>query len=161
MSDGATHDDDRIPTVAPFDPLDHSRIFWRSARLTVEGAFESVWAYGSKLPGQLVVGDHYGDVTGAAVDDAERWCVTVGCGVIVYKLAEPWLEYNYDLETDQWWEMYREPEDMLTTRDVRFIGGTTFTCSARRNDQNPELYLIDAEARTFVPLPDDLQRPSR
>jgi hypothetical protein len=155
VSDGAAGDDEdtQTPAVAPFDPLDHTRILWRSMNLTVQGEFESVRAYGSKLPGQVVVGDHYGDVMGAAVDDAERWCVTVGCGVIVYKLADPWQEYNYDLVTDQWWEMYREPEDMLLTRDVRFISGAKFTCWVRRDDREPDLYELDAEARTFAPIP--------
>lgn len=135
----------------PSDPLNHVHTLCRSPHITVDHEFETVWAHGPGVPGQPTIGDFFGDPFGAAIDDAERWCVMVGCGVIVYKLAPPWQDYNYDLTTDQWWEAYREPDDILWMADVRHVGGALFACEGRRDANEFQPYLIDAEARTVTP----------
>jgi len=58
------------------------------------------------------VGHHYGDPTDALIDKNERFCLVVGCGVIVYRLNEPFKSYRYDTECDQWYEFGRGPENI-------------------------------------------------
>ena len=54
------------------------------------------------------VGDFYGDPDDAYIDPLERFCITIGCGIIKYNLTEPFEEYMYDMETPQWIEIGRE-----------------------------------------------------
>jgi len=69
-----------------------------------------------------VVGDFYGDPNAGIIDDDERYCVTVGCGVIVYRLQEPFENYMYDTETSQWYEFGRDPKGIDWIDEVRQIG---------------------------------------
>ena len=68
------------------------------------------------------VGDFYGDAVAGIIDADEKFCVTVGCGVIVYKLQEPFESYMYDRSTSQWYEFGRNPADIDWIDDVRQIG---------------------------------------
>lgn len=54
------------------------------------------------------VGDHYGDPEDAYIDPEEKFCITVGCGLIKYNLTEPFEGYMYDRNTSQWIEVGRE-----------------------------------------------------
>ena len=54
------------------------------------------------------VGDFYGDPEDAYIDPEERFCLTVGCGIIKYNLCEPFEGYMYDGNTPQWIETGRE-----------------------------------------------------
>ena len=67
------------------------------------------------------VGDFYGDPADGIIDKNEKFCVTVGCGVIVYKLREPFEEYMYDTITDQWYEFGRGPENIEWIEEVKQI----------------------------------------
>ena len=50
----------------------------------------------------------YGDPEDAYIDPEERFCVTVGCGIIKYNLCEPFEGYMYNRNTSQWIETGRE-----------------------------------------------------
>ena len=54
------------------------------------------------------VGHFYGDSQDAYIDPEERFCVTVGCGIIKYNLCEPFEGYMYNRNTSQWIETGRE-----------------------------------------------------
>ena len=54
------------------------------------------------------VGHFYGDPQDAYIDPEERFCVTVGCGIIKYYLCEPFEGYMYNRNTPQWIETGRE-----------------------------------------------------
>lgn len=47
------------------------------------------------------VGNFYGDPVDGIIDINEKFCVTVGCGVIVYRLKEPFESYMYNRITEQ------------------------------------------------------------
>ena len=49
----------------------------------------------------------YGDVEKAIISPEERYCVMVGCGIIVYFLSEPFNPYEYDRKCSQWKEWYK------------------------------------------------------
>ena len=67
------------------------------------------------------VGSFYGETEDAVIDKNEKFCVTVGCGVIVYRLKEPFRGYSYDKITDQWYEFGRGPENIYWAMKVRQI----------------------------------------
>ena len=54
------------------------------------------------------VGHFYGDPEDAYIDPEEKFCITVGCGLIKYNLTEPFESYMYDRNTSQWIEAGRE-----------------------------------------------------
>lgn len=58
------------------------------------------------------VGDFYGDPSDAYIDLDERFCITIGCGIIKYNLQEPYEEYMYDRDNSQWIEVGREGDDI-------------------------------------------------
>jgi len=54
------------------------------------------------------VGHFYGDPEDAYIDSEEKFCITIGCGIIKYNLCEPFEGYMYDRTTPQWIETGRE-----------------------------------------------------
>lgn len=69
----------------------------------------------------VCVGDHYGDVTCAAISPDEKWCVTGGAGLIIYRLAEPFESYTYDKDTLQWVEFGRGPDQVNYIERIQSI----------------------------------------
>lgn len=57
------------------------------------------------------IGEHYGDPEDAYIDPKEKFCITVGCGLIKYNLTELFEGYMYDRNTSQWIEVGHEGED--------------------------------------------------
>jgi hypothetical protein len=43
---------------------------------------------------RVSLGSFYGDPECALIDEAERWCVVAGCGLVVYFLREPFSPVN-------------------------------------------------------------------
>lgn len=68
--------------------------------------FETVWLL-SVGRENVVIGDFYGDPQVAVIDEDEKWCAVAGCGLIVYFLREPFLEYRYNLQVGQYLEFGR------------------------------------------------------
>jgi hypothetical protein len=117
------------------------------------------------------VGDFYGDMNDAAIDPDERWCVMVGCGIIVYRLGPPWKEYscpspvplpNGDLyqviavdPSRQWWEGGREPPVLWIT-EVEHLEGERFEARvagwAHPDHEDPSRLLILADWGVVRPL---------
>lgn len=97
-----------------------------SENYIIRGDYESSKLY-RKSDGKRVagIGHFYGDPEAGIIDKNEKFCVVVGCGVIVYRLKEPFLEYDYDKESEQWYEFGRGPEDIDWIDEVRQIGDTT------------------------------------
>lgn len=58
------------------------------------------------------VGDFYGEPEDAYIDPEERFCITVGCGIIKYNLQDPFEEYMYDCDTLQWIEVGRDGDNI-------------------------------------------------
>ena len=70
------------------------------------------------------VGDFYGDPHDGIIDKNERFCVTVGCGYIIYYLEDPFETYDYGKKTSQWIEAGRDPDNILWIEAVHQIGDT-------------------------------------
>ncbi len=88
-------------------------ILAESENYYIVGAYEQANLY-RKSDDKYVccVGQHYGDPLDALIDKNEKFCVVVGCGVIVFRLKEPFESYVYDKECDQWYEFGRDPKNV-------------------------------------------------
>jgi len=142
------------PFETPFSRnLDYhgDMLLFRSRNFTVRSAWEVVTLQGRHLPRDLYVGDHYGGPEAGVIDREERWCVTVGCGVIVYRLAPPWDEY-VGIETPQWWDYGNDPSDILSLVSVTHVDGDRFLCTSDPDHGDGRRYEVLAEARIVRPV---------
>ncbi len=72
--------------------------------------YESVILEIKKNHRMVQIGDFYGDAWMAAISEDESFCAMCGCGVIIYYLREPFKEYEYHTQTEQWKEWGRNKE---------------------------------------------------
>jgi len=65
-----------------------------SAHFKIIGEFEIVKLkrWGKRT---TIIGDFYGDPSGALIDQQEKWCLMYGAGIIIYFLRPPFQEYSY------------------------------------------------------------------
>ena len=89
------------------------------------------------------VGDFYGDPDDAYIDPIERFCITIGCGIIKYNLEEPFEEYMYDTVTPQWNEVGREDEIEWCDR-IEMVTDSYIIVSSE--GENPRRFRIDTLA---------------
>ena len=54
------------------------------------------------------IGDFYGDPQIALISEDEKYCVIGGAGIIIYYLTEPFENYKYSTQSEQWKEWGRE-----------------------------------------------------
>ncbi len=66
----------------------------------------------------VIIGDFYGDPETAYISHDESYCVIGGCGLIIYYLREPFSEFEYKIESNQWKEVFRDPEDIWWVADI-------------------------------------------
>jgi len=87
-------------------------IFAESENYYIRFSFERVNLYRKPDSKHIAcVGDFYGNPMDVYIDPKERFCISIGCGIIKYNLCEPFEEYAYDKITPQWIEVGREGED--------------------------------------------------
>ncbi len=60
---------------------------------------------------EVIIGDFYGGPEVAFISKNESYCVVGGCGLIIYYLKEPFQEYEYHVDSKQWKEFFRDPND--------------------------------------------------
>jgi len=100
-----------------------SWIMAESQNYILKGEYEEAVLYRKSDNARIaVVGDFYGDPNAGIIDGDERYCLTVGCGVIVYRLQAPFENYMYDTDTTQWYEFGRDPKSIDWIDEVRQIG---------------------------------------
>jgi len=58
----------------------------------------------------VCIGDFYGDPDCAIISKDEKYVVIAGCGIIIYRLQEPFEEYATNDRTKQHFEFFREPD---------------------------------------------------
>lgn len=71
------------------------------------------------------VGDFYGEPRDGIIDRNEKFCVTVGCGFIIYYFEEPFDSYSYHCEGKQWYEAGRDPQNIKWIERVWQISDDT------------------------------------
>lgn len=75
------------------------------------------------------VGDFYGEPEDGIIDWNEKFCVTVGCGNIIYYFEEPFDSYAYHSEGKQWHEYGRDPQNIKWIERVWQVSDDTISIS--------------------------------
>lgn len=73
--------------------------------------YEQAQLEGKSFNDHIVVGDFYGNVECACIDQNERWCITGGNGLVIYQLKAPFENYRHEHKIDQWKEIWRTEEN--------------------------------------------------
>lgn len=69
--------------------------------------YEQVFLNIKQINEKVLIGDFYGEVQKAIITPEEKYCVMIGCGVIIYLLKMPFKPYEYDTLNEQWREWQR------------------------------------------------------
>lgn len=101
------------------------RILAESEHYKIVSEFECVDLI-LKSGGRICIGDFYGDPEGAFIDKNEKYCVMYGCGVVIYFLNEPFFEYHYNMNTEQWREFGRRSDNIIWVENARQIDEASF-----------------------------------
>ena len=127
------------------------RILAQSKHYTVSHEYETVLL---DCPGgaRPVIGDFYGDPKAAIIDWNEEWAIVIGCGIIVYRLREPFVPYEQDKTTDQWWEAHRLPPDAWWIEHVYQVGDRTVRFVVDPEGANAGVYELDVGSLSVVRL---------
>jgi hypothetical protein len=78
-------------------------------KVTSEYEYATLHFKSKPLKESIDIGDFYGDPNCAIISRDERYVVVGGCGLIIYRLEEPFAEYGDDKNTNQYFEFFREP----------------------------------------------------
>ena len=105
------------------DPTDW--IIAESDHYYIKGFYESAVLF-SKITDKRIadIGDFYGDPEGGIIDVNERFCVTFGCGYVIYYIREPFESFMYGQKTSQWIEAGNNPDNVDWIKRVRQISDT-------------------------------------
>lgn len=91
----------------------------------LRGAYERAELFSKTQNKKIIdVGEHYGDTVDGIIDWNEHFCVTVGCGYIIYFIKEPFQSYMYEQSTSQWIESGRNPKNVHYYKKVNQISDT-------------------------------------
>jgi len=82
-----------------------------SPKYQISSEYESVFLKIKETSQVIEIGDFYGDPQIVAISCDEKYCVMGGAGVIIYFLKEPFQEYQYNIQSEQWREWGRENSD--------------------------------------------------
>ncbi len=98
------------------------QILTESKNYIVFFEFETVILKIKESGKEILIGDFYGEPQIAVISDDERFCAMCGCGVIIYYLQPPFIEYEYHKQTSQWKEWGRtKPDEDIWVENIRCI----------------------------------------
>ena len=110
-------------------------IIAESENYLIKGAYENVLLY-SKADNKMItcIGDFYGDPVDGIIDWNEQFCITVGCGYIIYYLKKPFDSYIYHKETKQWIEAGRNSNCIKWIKKVRQLSDNEIELTDENNN---------------------------
>lgn len=88
------------------------RILAQSNKYLISHEYETVCLKFIGKDREIIIGDFYGDPETGFISNDESYCVIGGCGLIVYFLKEPFIEFEYNKKCKQWIEFFRNKEDI-------------------------------------------------
>lgn len=88
------------------------QILAESKNYIVFHEYEMVILKIKKLEKEILIGDFYGEPQMAVISQQETYCAICGCGVIIYYLQPPFIEYEYHKKISQWKEWGREKQEI-------------------------------------------------
>ena len=117
--------------------LEHELVKSENYRVVYE--WETVTLLKNDGSFSVKIGDFYGDPECGIIDENEKWCAIAGCGIIIYRLEEPFLEYEYNKKTNQWVEFGREANDIWWITNIH------------QHDENHVEITVDGEpAKSYI-----------
>ncbi|NDO45332.1 hypothetical protein [Clostridium sp. MD294] len=82
--------------------------------------FESVILKIKKSKKEILIGDFYGEPKMALISEKEDFCAVCGCGIIIYYLHTPFIEYEYNKKANQWKEWGRNNK-IIWIESIKYI----------------------------------------
>ncbi len=89
-------------------------ILCENKKYIVEYEYESVYLREKTNSSYVCIGQFYGDPFDAILDKNNQFCVMCGCGIIVYYLNKPFVEYDYNKKSKQWRKFFCKEELYFT-----------------------------------------------
>ena len=110
-------------------------ILTESEHYRIFNEYENVIMEIKKSHKKIQIGDFYGNPQMAIISEDEKVCVMCGCGIIIYYLREPFREYEYHTQTEQWREWGRNNlEAEVWVESIRCIDNKTIEITAESGD---------------------------
>lgn len=129
------------------EPTGH--LLARSRHFIVSHEYETVLL--ARPEGEvLVIGHFYGDPESAIIDWNEKWVVVAGCGIILYHLRDPYVPYEYDKTTDQWWEAHRSAPEVWSIEQVYQVNDVTVRFVVEPETAHAGVYDLNVDSRSIV-----------
>ena len=91
---------------------------------------------------KIIIGDFYGDPTGAVILVDESFVLCFGAGFILYQLAEPFEPYEYGKFSAQWVEKFRGPENIWWIDKAQQEFANTFLFRVSEGDDHAGIYRL-------------------
>lgn len=82
--------------------------------------FESVILKIKKSKKEILIGDFYEEPKMALISEKEDFCAVCGCGIIIYYLHTPFIEYEYNKKANQWKEWGRNNK-IIWIESIKYI----------------------------------------
>ncbi len=143
---------DRHPEQGDFGKNKHCRVLARTSNYALIGRLSSAQLLRRGMEEStedgLCVGEHNPTVSSGIIAPDESWCATGGCGVIVYQLRPPWKAYVAIHETDQWFELERQPCSMIAV--MKALDESTIELRLQKYGQPIRDRLIDLRSRRLL-----------
>lgn len=120
-----------------------------SENYKIINAHETVYLITSKNPHSpydIVIGDFYGNPEVAIIDHNENWCISAGCGFIVYYLNEPFKSYSYNQINKQYDEYYRDPPNICWIENLQQISDSEILITKEFGEQ----YIFNIQTKQFT-----------
>lgn len=129
------------------EPTEH--ILARSKHYTVSHEYETVLLDHPGGEG-LVIGHFYGNPETAIIDWNEQWAIVAGCGIILYHLRDPYVPYEYEKTTDQWWEAHRNPPEAWSIEQVYQVNEVTIRFVVEPETAHAGVYDLNVVSLSIV-----------
>ncbi|WP_109439812.1 hypothetical protein [Acinetobacter haemolyticus] len=91
----------------------------------------------------IEIGDFYGNPEVAIIDKNEKWCAVGGCGLIIYFIQEPFIPYQYDQESSQYFELHRNPPSIWWITSLQQITTSKILITL----ESTEIWILDVYSK--------------
>lgn len=133
------------------------RYLSESENYIVISEYETVWLHFKKINRpEIIIGEFYGDPDNAIISKDETYVAMSGCGIIIYRLQEPFEEYQHDKRTKQYLELFNNPTDTWWTSNLNQSSEDNdwkyFHFTKETDDSNEEVYRFDTSTNKIEKL---------
>lgn len=117
-------------------------ILAESRNYILTNSYEQVFLTIKNTSKKIYIGDFYGDPQDAMISPSEDICIIVGYGIIIYKLEEPFEEYEYNKSSGQWNEHFRENNNEIFFDSIEIVDDYYASVIPEDNNKSQTSYKI-------------------